>query len=41
MKETKCFNYKVRVHIILNYLEKVKNFIITNTSDIDNIKNIN
>lgn len=41
MKEERYFNYKRKGHIIPNYLEKAKISAITNTSDIDDIKNIN
>ena len=40
MKEKKCFNYKGKGHIILNYPKKAKIFAITDASNIDYIENI-
>lgn len=40
MKKNRCFNYKESRHTMLNCLEKTKIFIITNTLNINNIKNI-
>ncbi len=40
IKEGRCFNYKGRGHIILNYPENAKVSAITDASDIDNIENI-
>ncbi len=40
MKEKKCFNYKERKYIMLNYLEKIKISTITDPLNIDNIENI-
>lgn len=40
MKEGKCFNYKGKGHIILNYLKKTKVSVIIDALDTNNIKNI-
>ncbi len=40
MKKGKCFNSKGKGHTMLNCLKKTKLSIITDVSDIDNIKNI-
>lgn len=41
MKKGRCFNYKEKGNIILNYLEKVKVFTILGTLNIDDIENLN
>ena len=40
MKEGKCFNYKRKRHTMLNYPEKAKLSVISGTSNIDNIEDI-
>lgn len=40
IKEGKCFNYKKKEYIMINYLEKAKIFAITDISNVDNIENI-
>lgn len=40
MEKSKYFNCKKRDYIIPNYLEKAKVFIIKNSSNINNIENI-
>ncbi len=41
MKKGRYFKYKGRRHTMLDCLEKAKVFVITNTSNVDDIKNIN
>lgn len=41
MKDRKCFNYKEKGYIMLNYLEKARISIISGTLDKNNIEYIN
>ena len=40
MKERKCYKCKIKEHIIFNCSEKVKVSIVSNTSNINNIEDI-